>query len=250
MKRKISEEEIQKMLAENKLTNSENNLHRVPYKSEISFLNKVRTGSYRDISFIEFRELKENVGKSASELKLWEYYTVSAVSLATRAAIDAGLSLDEAFDIADVMLQRLETAKSVDEMHHIIIISATLLAYLVHQSKLQKGHYLIEQAKKYISRNIFSKIYLEDIAAYVKVHPNYLSHFFSTHEDITLHDYIMREKMQIACNLLRYSDHSIAEISQYISIPSQSNFTAVFKKWIGTTPQKYRNDNLYSEYRK
>ncbi len=248
MNPKISEEQLLKMLSENKLTNSENNLHRLPYETEVRFLNKIRNGSFRDISFIEFEKIKKNAGKSASELKLAEYYTVSAVSLATRAAIDGGLSPEEAFDVADVMLQKLETSKSILEMHDIIIISATQLAYLVHQSKLQNGHYLIERAKNYVSKNIFSKIYLEDIAADLKIHPCYLSRFFSKHEHITLHDYIMREKMQVACNLLKYSSLSIAEISQYISIPSQSNFTIVFKKWIGCTPQKYRNENQNSAY--
>lgn len=124
---------------------------------------------------------------------------------------------------------------------HCLLLSATLFAYLVHENKVQDRNYLIEQTKKYISRNIFSKIYLKEIAAYVKVHPNYLSRCFSKHENIRISDYIIREKMQVACNLLRHSDRSIAEISQYLSIPSQSNFTTVFKKWIGITPQKYRN---------
>lgn len=246
MHNKINEKEILKMLAENKLTNSENNLQRIPYDFVLQLLDKIRNGSYREISFLDFNVIEKGAGISASKKKLWEYYTVSAIALFPHAAIDGGLTPDDAFDLSDTMLQKLEKTNSLSEMHEIILLSATLFAYMVHEKKVKDKNYLIEQTKNYISRNIFSKIYLKNIAAYVNVHPNYLSRCFSKHENIRISDYIMREKMQVACNLLRHSDRSIAEISQYLSIPSQSNFTNVFKKWIGITPQKYRN-KYYSE---
>jgi len=246
MSKHISEKEIRKILTANQLTNSENNLQRIPYEHVLRLLNRIRNGAYREISFPEFSEIKEHAGISASEKKLWEYYTVSAITLFVYTAADSGVSPDQAFDLADAMLQRLEKATDLSELHDIIILSATLFAYMVHQSRFRDSSYLIEQAKNYISRNIFSKIYLEDIAAYVKVHPSYLSRCFSKHEKMTISNYIAREKMQVACNLLKHSDRSIAEISQYLSIPSQSSFTTTFKRWIGVTPQKYR-DRYYSE---
>lgn len=241
MQYKISEEEIRKMLTANRLRNSENDLIRYPFSAVESFLDKIRRGDYHNISFADFSQIRERAGSSASESKLWEYYTVSAVTMATYTAVESGAPRDDVFDLSDTMLQRLERARSTDEMHDIIVLCATLMAYLVHQQRMQASDYLVERAKTYISRHIFQKISMKDVAAELGVNTSYLSRYFSEHEHITMQHYVMREKMNVACNLLRYSDRSIAEISQYLSIPSQSNFTENFRKYIGTTPQRYRN---------
>lgn len=241
MTNNITEDEIKRMLTENRLKNSENNLIRYPFSAVDSFRDKIRSGDYHNISFADFDKIRESAGSSASELKLWEYYTVSAICMAAYTAADSGAPRDDVFDLSDTMLQRLERAHTAKEMHEIIVLCATLMAYMVHQQRMHASDYLVERAKTYISRHIFQKISLQDVAAELGVNASYLSRYFSEHEHITMQHYVMREKMQIACNLLRYSDRSIAEISQYLSIPSQSNFTENFRKYIGTTPQRYRN---------
>jgi len=233
MEKHVSQKEIEKILTTNKLRNSENDLQRIPYEHVLRLLNKIRHGVYQEIYFPEFTELKDHAGVSASEKKLWEYYTVSAVTLFVFTAVDSGVSSDRAFDLSDAMLARLEKADTLHEMHEIIILSASLFAYMVHQGSVKDNSYLIKQAKNYINSNIYSKIYLDDIAAHVKVHPSYLSRCFSKQENMTISNYIMQKKMKAACGLLKHSDLSIAEISQYLSISSQSNFTTTFKKWTG-----------------
>lgn len=57
---------------------------------------------------------------------------------------------------------------------------------------------------------------------------------------MTLTDYILREKIQISCNLLKYSDRSIAVVAAYINLSPQSYFTKVFKRVTGETPAQYR----------
>ena len=59
MHTKINEKEILKMLAENKLTNSENNLQRIPYDFVLQLLDKIRNGSYREISFLDFNVIEK-----------------------------------------------------------------------------------------------------------------------------------------------------------------------------------------------
>lgn len=251
MRRIVSEEEIKAILNENKLFNSENELCRLPVEHEKSLLEKVRLGKYREVWVIDFEELDSYMGKSTKDqFRKFEYTTVSANALCTRSAIEGGLPPDEAYDISEAMLQRLEKAKTIRELHDIMELTAVLLAHEVHKYRHEKGSYVLEQCKNYISRNIFSRIYLKDMAEHVGMNPSYLSRFFSAKEGITIQQYIQKEKVKTACNLLRYSDRSVAEIAQYMGFQSQSSFTKVFKRWQSMTPLEYRDKYFQSQFTK
>ena len=82
------------------------------------------------------------------------------------------------------------------------------------------------------------------------MNPSYLSRFFSEKEGITLQQYIQREKIRTASNLLKYSDRSIADIAQYMGFQSQSSFSRVFKRWQAVTPLEYRDHNFQDQFTK
>ena len=56
-------------------------------------------------------------------------------------------------------------------------------------------------------------------------------------------EYITRCKLQEACDMLVYSDRTLAEISAYLGYSSQSYFQNVFKKRFDMTPMQYRKQN-------
>lgn len=249
MRRVVSEEEIEAILNENKLINSENQLRRLPVNHEKSLLEKVRQGKYRDIVILDFEELDAYMGMSARDrFRKFEYTTVASNAMCTRAAIEGGLMPDEAYDISEAMLQRLENAKTIKELHDIMELTAVIFAHEVQKNKHKKSSYVLEQCKNYISRNIFSRIYLKEMAEYVGMNPSYLSRLFSEKEGIPIQQYIQREKVKTACNLLKYSDRSIADIAQYMGFQSQSSFTKVFKRWQAVTPLEYRNQNYQDQF--
>lgn len=249
MRRAVREEEIEAILNENKLINSENQLRRLSVDYEKTLLEKVRLGKYRDIVILDFEELNSYMGMSARDkFRKFEYTTVASNAMCTRAAIEGGLPPDEAYDISEAMLQRLEKAKTFKELHDIMELTSVILAHEVHKRKHTKSSYVLEQCKNYISRNIFIRIYLKDIAEYVGMNPSYLSRLFSEKEGISLQQYIQKEKTITACNLLKYSERSIADIAQYIGFQSQSSFTKVFKQWQLMTPLEYRNQNFKKHF--
>lgn len=251
MRRIVSEEEIESILNENKLINSENQLRRLPVDHEKNLLERVRLGKYREIKISDFDELDSYMGMSTKDkFRKFEYTTVASNALCVRAAIEGGLPPDEAYDISEAMLARLENAKTIKELHDIMELTAVILAHEVQKSKHSKTSYVLEQCKNYISRNIFSRIYLKDIAKYVGMNPSYLSRLFSEKEGITIQQYIQREKTRTACNLLKYSDRPIADIAQYTGFQSQSSFTKVFKRWQNMTPLEYRNQNFQDQFTK
>ena len=121
-------------------------------------------------------------------------------------------------------------------------------ARLVRTHKeLGKGGIYVEQCKQYIARNIFRKIRVSDIAQYLNLNPIYMERVFKRSEGITIGTYIQRAKVARAQNLLKYSDRSLSEISDYLCFSSQSYFGQIFKKVTGMTPREYQLENKVSE---
>jgi len=242
MARRRSKEKIEKLVSENQLTNSENNLTRYPASSVDAFTEKVRTGNYREISVISYGALDAYTGSTVLDRrKKFEYYSVAMISGGLQAAISGGLPPDLAYDIGDALLEQLAACDTIEEMHDITENGLRHFARQVSQTKHSRNSYTVEETKTYITKHIFQKIYLEDIADHLKVNPAYLSHLFSAKTGVTISNYIQKEKVERACNLLKFSDRSIADIAQYLSYKTQSHFSQVFRRYTGVSPAQYRN---------
>lgn len=177
-----------------------------------------------------------------SQKKKIEYESVCGITLATRYAIEAGVSDNEAYNLSDISLQKLSKTTDVREMK--TIYDATLEGFVelvknVTQKENRYNRY-IEYTCEYIAGHIYQKITVPEIADEVGLHPVYLSRLFFKEMGMSIREYVMREKIRISCNLLRYSDRSISEIAEYMSLAPQSYFTREFKAILGETPAKYR----------
>lgn len=177
-----------------------------------------------------------------SQRKNAEYGVVAGITMATRYAIAAGAEEREAYALSDVMLQTLAKAKTVVEMMNISEYAFREFGRLGREAKKKSETYsrYVEQSRDYIAGHIYEKLSLQQIAENVGVHPAYLSRIFSEQTGMTMTDYIMKEKIHISCNLLKYSNRSIAVIAEYINLSPQSYFTKVFKRVTGETPAQYR----------
>ena len=58
----------------------------------------------------------------------------------------------------------------------------------------------------------------------------------------------MDERIQAAKNLLCEKKLSIEQIANYLDFSSQSHFTAVFRKAVGTTPAIWRKEHKESNF--
>ena len=95
----------------------------------------------------------------------------------------------------------------------------------------------------FIQENYTRHLSVKEIANEVELTPEYLSSQFHKLTGTTLPAFITKLKIAETKNLLRFTDMSLAEISEYLSFSSQSYFQSVFKKETGDTPNEYRRLN-------
>lgn len=101
----------------------------------------------------------------------------------------------------------------------------------------------INVCKEYIYSHIKERITIEELAETLGVSASYLSRLFKKETGDSVSAYIRRQKIEMAQNLLRYSDYSLIDIANRLSFSSQSHFIQQFRELTGMTPKRYRNLN-------
>ncbi|MCF0073844.1 chromate resistance protein [Dyadobacter sp. CY261] len=73
------------------------------------------------------------------------------------------------------------------------------------------------------------------------VNPAYLSREFSRYfDDLSFGEYIRKQRIEKAIQLLEFSEDTLAEIAYLTGFSDQSHFNRVFKAHTGQTPSEYR----------
>lgn len=79
---------------------------------------------------------------------------------------------------------------------------------------------------------------------------NYLSNLFSSVEGITLEQYIIRQKIEKAKELLFYDELNLSEIANQLGYSSVAHLSAQFKKVTGLTPSELKKSRDMDKVRK
>ncbi|HEY1023712.1 MAG TPA: AraC family transcriptional regulator [Sphingobacteriaceae bacterium] len=75
---------------------------------------------------------------------------------------------------------------------------------------------------------------------------NYVSNLFSSVEGVTIEQYIIRQKIEKAKELLFYNEKTLSEIAYFLGYSSVQHLSTQFKKVTGQTPSEFKNSRLNS----
>lgn len=98
----------------------------------------------------------------------------------------------------------------------------------------------LRQILDYIENHLQEQLTREEIAHFVHFHPSYLSRFFRKKTGWSLSEYIVRQRIEHAKEMLAQSDLRIGHIMNRLGYDNLSHFTRTFKKMTGFTPLQYR----------
>ncbi|HUA17731.1 MAG TPA: helix-turn-helix transcriptional regulator [Bryobacteraceae bacterium] len=82
---------------------------------------------------------------------------------------------------------------------------------------------------------------LAELAAVARVHPVHLAREFRRHYRMTVGEFVRKRRIEHASQLLARSALSLSEISKVCGFSDQSHFCALFKRYTGLTPAKFRD---------
>lgn len=98
----------------------------------------------------------------------------------------------------------------------------------------------IKEVCRYIYANYAKELPVSELAALCYLSESRFSHLFKERVGISPARYVLGAKIEMAKELLKNTDFSIARISEQVGMPNQNYFSRMFKKQIGITPSEFR----------
>lgn len=97
----------------------------------------------------------------------------------------------------------------------------------------------VAQAMKYIETNYHLDISIEGIADSVGINRSYLFTLFKDELGMSVRDYLIRVRMNAACDFLKSSDAAIKTVASSVGYEMFA-FSRIFRKVVGMPPTEYR----------
>lgn len=216
------------------------------YRAEKGLLRMVREGdlNYRD-AVIFSEGLSDGVPvQSRDPLRQAKTSIIVFTSLCTRAAIEGGLSPEQAYSLGDNYIQSAESSKDISELSALSNIMYDDFIHRVHDCRVNPQYSKpIQECCDYIELYVEDKLGIAELAARVGYTEYYLSRKFKEETGVSLNNYIKFAKVERAKFLLSSTDTSIQEISNRLGFCSRSYFGSTFQKIVGCSPADYREGN-------
>ncbi|MBO4863455.1 MAG: helix-turn-helix domain-containing protein [Eubacterium sp.] len=217
---------------------------RAPYNPEIEFYSTIKAGDVKKV-----RELckvplmdKPGLGKLSDDpLQNIKFHFVITTALVARYCIEGGMELSEAYSLSDYFIQKADKMKKKDDISR--LHPEMCLEYAKRMHDLRKNAICsmqIAECIDYIYDHLHARITVNELAEYVHLNTSYLSRLFKKEVGTSVNEYIRRQKLETAKNMLVYSEYRPAEIASILAFPTQSYFTEIFRKYTGLTPGDYR----------
>lgn len=178
---------------------------------------------------------------SNDPLRSCKYLFVAAITLVTRFCIEGGMEAETAYNLSDLYIQQADKCTSVlevQEYHTEMVMDFTKRMATIRKEISHSKPIIL--CMDYIYYNLHTTITVAELAEQVKLTPTYLSFLFKKETGISISDYIRNKRVEAAENMLKYSNYSYLEISNYLAFSSHSHFAKVFKDHTGYSPKEYR----------
>lgn len=119
-------------------------------------------------------------------------------------------------------------------------IPTPVLQKLSAEDRGHAGENAVAQVTDYIHSHLQEQIYITELAEQVYLNEQYLARLFKKTLGLSILEYITRERLKLARELLLTTDYPINRVADSVGYDNYSYFTRLFKRETGMTPQEYR----------
>lgn len=107
------------------------------------------------------------------------------------------------------------------------------------------AHGKILEIAQYLDAHYMEDCSLTNLAGRFYMSPSYLSRVFHQVMQVSYRDYLIRLRVRHAARLLMQTDKKIAQIAQETGFRSDAHFGKMFRKVLGCSPRKYRQNAAF-----
>ena len=128
--------------------------------------------------------------------------------------------------------------------------------YLLFKYRYVNRHYTDDTYQKYqklkemigyLEQHYAEPIQIDHLATTFGYSKNHFMNIFKQHTGTSCMDYLIRMRLEKACEKLVQTNQSVQEIASQVGFTNLSNFNRQFKQHFHLTPRQYRNQQLKKE---
>lgn len=236
-----------------KLTLGKNRIILYSLVAESGIKGTVFSGEYRSQLLMNIRTAdEEEVNKLISQVfmrvrtenihhQILFVVCIEMVSVCMEAIVEMGLRIEDVITQGSFnIIEEIQSKKSIAEMETWIkdIFKHTLET--IKRNKISKASRLIEEVKKYISRNYqSSELSIDEIAKNLFVNYAHLCFIFKRDAGVTINEYLTEFRIRKAKELFDSGNTLILDVASKVGYADASYFGKCFKKYYGLAPSKF-----------
>ncbi|WP_156345526.1 helix-turn-helix domain-containing protein [Verrucomicrobium spinosum] len=108
------------------------------------------------------------------------------------------------------------------------------------RKQVMQPYLQLDKAVNYIRQHFRTGVTISELAELVHLSPRQLHRKFVETFGSSPQAFIMKLRIQAACEALQHEDRQISEVAMEMGFCDQSSFTQQFQKHVGLTPMRYQ----------
>lgn len=192
---------------------------------------------------VRFHELSDEIYANSSEgLNTLRNVCIELTATLLRFVREMGLQYTPELDGIYTHIAKIESRAQVEEW---FVAYCSDMLQKIKELRQNKTNKFVEQAENFIINNIQNiDLNIQMISDYVGLSAAYFGEIFYREKGIHVGDYISRNRIEEAKNLLCTTNKKITQISEMVGFTSPSYFNTVFKRYVGVTPKRFRENKM------
>ncbi|NRT88858.1 response regulator transcription factor [Clostridium beijerinckii] len=171
------------------------------------------------------------------------YINSSLLDLVVRTCNRYSIAYEDIFSTSYIPIEILSTKETVEEMSEWFLeIFTKIININFNNSFKNKYSKKVADSIDYINKNLFNQsLSLTDIAENINVHKVYLCRIFKEETGENVTQYILKARIEKSKEIILSTNYKLYEISDKLGFNSPQQFSILFKKVTGITPNQFRD---------
>lgn len=164
------------------------------------------------------------------------------VVMISRAAVEAGAVQSEVLGLNFRFLTELAEISDDEELAAWLRKTLEHVFSAIEQQEDFTPPLLIGKALDFMRENLHMDISRDEVARHAGISPSHFSRLLKERTGRSFTELLRQCRVDLACDLLRRTEQSLAEIADTCGFCDQSYFTRVFQDVKGVTPRRFREN--------
>ncbi len=183
------------------------------------------------------RSAVADVGDRGEVIAVRRARTIALVGATLEAAERAGLETPESWEEFPAFLASVRQARTDSEL---VDGAMALLAIILRRTVRATTDGVLAELNRIVMERLPEAIQLNEVAERLGRHPTAITHQLQRKFGLSYTQFVGRLRIDMAKDLLRRTRLSVRDVASRVGVQDGSNFSKLFRKFEGVSPQQYR----------